>query len=202
MGNTGYGIDEVRLTEYATQIKEVADMGIQIAIVIGGGNIFRGLSGTTKGFDRVKGDQMGMLATVINSLALSSALQGVGIKAYVMTAIRMEPIGEYYSKTRAVERLEAGQVVIIAGGTGNPFFTTDTASSLRSIEVEADVMLKGTRVDGIYTADPEKDPSAVNLSSQPEGDGPDGHDDVQRKRPSAHRIRYGYRRKPEESDAR
>ncbi|SCQ19429.1 Uridylate kinase [Tannerella forsythia] len=163
MGNTGYGIDEVRLTEYATQIKEVADMGIQIAIVIGGGNIFRGLSGTTKGFDRVKGDQMGMLATVINSLALSSALQGVGIKAYVMTAIRMEPIGEYYSKTRAVERLEAGQVVIIAGGTGNPFFTTDTASSLRSIEVEADVMLKGTRVDGIYTADPEKDPSAVKF---------------------------------------
>ena len=163
MGNTGYGIDEVRLTEYATQIKEVADMGIQIAIVIGGGNIFRGLSGTTKGFDRGKSGQMGMLATVINSLALSSALQGVGIKAYVMTAIRMEPIGEYYSKTRAVERLEAGQVVIIAGGTGNPFFTTDTASSLRSIEVEADVMLKGTRVDGIYTADPEKDPSAVKF---------------------------------------
>lgn len=163
MGSAGYGIDEVRLAEYATQIKEVADMGVQIAIVIGGGNIFRGLSGAAKGFDRVKGDQMGMLATVINSLALSSALQGVGIKAYVMTAIRMEPIGEYYSKTRAVERLEAGQVVIIAGGTGNPFFTTDTASSLRSIEVEADVMLKGTRVDGIYTADPEKDPSAVKF---------------------------------------
>lgn len=163
MGNAGYGIDEVRLAEYATQIKEVTDMGVQIAIVIGGGNIFRGLSGAAKGFDRVKGDQMGMLATVINSLALSSALHAEGVKAHVMTAIRMEPIGEYYSKTRAIERLETGQVVIIAGGTGNPFFTTDTASSLRGIEVEADVMLKGTRVDGIYTADPEKDPSAVKF---------------------------------------
>ena len=163
MGSAGYGIDEVRLAEYATQIKEVADMGVQIAIVIGGGNIFRGLSGAAKGFDRVKGDQMGMLATVINSLALSSALHAEGVKVHVMTAIRMEPIGEYYSKTRAIERLEAGQVVIIAGGTGNPFFTTDTASSLRGIEVEADVMLKGTRVDGIYTADPEKDPSAVKF---------------------------------------
>lgn len=163
MGNAGYGIDEVRLAEYATQIKEVADMGVQIAIVIGGGNIFRGLSGAAKGFDRVKGDQMGMLATVINSLALSSALQAAGVKTHVMTAIRMEPIGEYYSKTRAIERLEAGEIVIIAGGTGNPFFTTDTASSLRGIEVEADVMLKGTRVDGIYTADPEKDPSAVKF---------------------------------------
>lgn len=163
MGNAGYGIDETRLAAYATQIKEIADMGIQIAIVIGGGNIFRGLSGAAKGFDRVKGDQMGMLATVINSLALSSALHAAGVKTHVMTAIRMEPIGEYYSKTRAIERLEAGEIVIIAGGTGNPFFTTDTASSLRGIEVEADVMLKGTRVDGIYTADPEKDPSAVKF---------------------------------------
>ena len=163
MGKQGFGIDPERLGDYARQIKEVHDMGVQIGIVIGGGNIFRGLSGSQKGFDRVKGDQMGMCATVINSLALSSALEAIGVKAKVLTAIRMEPIGEYYSKTRAVERLEAGQVVIIAGGTGNPFFTTDTASSLRSIEVEADVMLKGTRVDGIYTADPEKDPSAVKF---------------------------------------
>ena len=163
MGKQGFGIDPERLGDYARQIKEVHDMGVQIGIVIGGGNIFRGLSGSQKGFDRVKGDQMGMCATVINSLALSSPLEAIGVKAKVLTAIRMEPIGEYYSKTRAVERLEAGQVVIIAGGTGNPFFTTDTASSLRSIEVEADVMLKGTRVDGIYTADPEKDPSAVKF---------------------------------------
>ena len=160
MGGKQYGIDEVRLGEYATQIKEIAAMGIQIGIVIGGGNIFRGLSGTSKGFDRVKGDQMGMLATVINSLALSSALNAGGVKATVLTAIRMEPIGEYYSKSRAIELLQQGHVVIIAGGTGNPFFTTDTASSLRGIEIEADVMLKGTRVDGIYSADPEKDPTA------------------------------------------
>jgi uridylate kinase len=160
MGGQSYGIDEVRLREYAAQIKEVAAMGVQIGIVIGGGNIFRGLSGTSKGFDRVKGDQMGMLATVINSLALSSALNVVGVKASVLTSIRMEPIGEYYSKNRAIDLLQQGHVVIMAGGTGNPFFTTDTASSLRGIEIEADVMLKGTRVDGIYTADPEKDPEA------------------------------------------
>jgi len=163
MGAKQYGIDEVRLAEYATQIKEVAEAGVQVGIVIGGGNIFRGLSGAAKGFDRVKGDQMGMLATVINSLALSSALNAAGVKADVLTAIRMEPVGEYYSKTRAVELLQQGHVVIIAGGTGNPFFTTDTASALRGIEIEADVMLKGTRVDGIYTADPEKDPTAVKF---------------------------------------
>lgn len=163
MGSQAYGIDEARLGEYASQIKEIADMGVQIGIVIGGGNIFRGLSGAAKGFDRVKGDQMGMLATVINSLALSSALHAAGVKANVLTAIRMEPVGEYYSKTRAIELLEQGRVVIIAGGTGNPFFTTDTASALRGIEIEADVMLKGTRVDGIYTADPEKDPAAVKF---------------------------------------
>lgn len=138
-------------------------MGIQIAIVIGGGNIFRGLSGATKGFDRVKGDQMGMLATVINSLALSSALTAAGVKARVLTATRMEPIGEYYNKWRAIELMEQGEVVILSGGTGNPYFTTDTGSSLRGIEVEADVMLKGTRVDGIYTADPEKDPAATKF---------------------------------------
>ncbi|MDR0574468.1 MAG: UMP kinase [Tannerella sp.] len=160
MGGKQYGIDEVRLGEYAAQIKEVAEMGIQIGIVIGGGNIFRGLSGVSKGVDRVKGDQMGMLATVINSLALHSALHAAGVKASVLTALRMEPIGEYYSKDRAIDLLRQGYVVIIAGGTGNPFFSTDTASSLRGIEIEADVMLKGTRVDGIYTADPEKDPTA------------------------------------------
>ena len=158
MGSKQYGIDENRLAEYAAQIKEIAEMGVQIGIVIGGGNIFRGLSGASKGFDRVKGDQMGMLATVINSLALSSALVAQGVKARVLTAIRMEPIGEFYNKWRAIELLEQGNVVIMSGGTGNPFFTTDTGSSLRGIEIEADVMLKGTRVDGIYTSYTEKDP--------------------------------------------
>ena len=163
MGKKQYGIDEPRLAEYAEQIKAVVAMGTQVGIVIGGGNIFRGLSGASKGFDRVKGDQMGMLATVINSLALSSALTAIGVRARVLTAIRMEPIGEYYNKWRAIELLEQGEVVIMSGGTGNPFFTTDTGSSLRAIEIEADVMLKGTRVDGIYTADPEKDPTAVKF---------------------------------------
>ena len=160
MGEKQYGIDEKRIAEYATQIKEITDMGIEIGIVIGGGNIFRGLSGTSKGVDRVKGDQMGMLATVINSLALSSALDKIGQKAQVFTAINMFPIGEYYSKWRAIEAMQNGTVAIISGGTGNPFFTTDTGSALRGIEIEAEVMLKGTRVDGIYTADPEKDPTA------------------------------------------
>ena len=160
MGEKQYGIDEKRIAEYATQIKEIADMGIEIGIVIGGGNIFRGLSGTSKGVDRVKGDQMGMLATVINSLALSSALEKIGQKAQVFTAINIFPIGEYYSKWRAIEAMQNGTVAIISGGTGNPFFTTDTGSALRGIEIEAEVMLKGTRVDGIYTADPEKDPTA------------------------------------------
>lgn len=160
MGEKQYGIDEKRIAEYATQIKEIADMGIEIGIVIGGGNIFRGLSGTSKGVDRVKGDQMGMLATVINSLALSSALEKIGQKAQVFTAINMFPIGEYYSKWRAIEAMQNGTVAIMSGGTGNPFFTTDTGSALRGIEIEAEVMLKGTRVDGIYTADPEKDPTA------------------------------------------
>lgn len=163
MGQQNYGIDQQRLSEYAMQIAEIARMGVQVAIVIGGGNIFRGLSGATKGFDRVLGDQMGMLATVINSLALNSALNAAGVPSRVLTAIRMEPIGEFYSKQKAIASLEAGEVVILSAGTGNPFFTTDTGSSLRAIEVEADVMLKGTRVDGIYTADPEKDPSAVKF---------------------------------------
>lgn len=164
MGEQGYGIDTKRLGEYATQIKEIASQGVQVAIVIGGGNIFRGLSGASKGFDRVKGDQMGMLATVINSLALSSALEAVGQPAKVFTAINMFPVGEHYSKWKAIEALNNGAVSIIAGGTGNPFFTTDTGSALRGIEVEADVMLKGTRVDGIYTADPEKDPTATKFT--------------------------------------
>lgn len=163
MGGKQYGIDETRLEEYAQQIKEVARMGVQLGIVIGGGNIFRGLSGTSKGFDRVKGDQMGMLATVINSLALSSALTASGQKNRVFTAIRMEPIGELYSKWKAIEAMERGEVAIIAGGTGNPFFTTDTASALRGVEIEADAMFKGTRVDGVYTADPEKDPTATKF---------------------------------------
>ena len=163
MGKQGYGIDVERLQEYAMQIKEIAEMGVQIGIVIGGGNIFRGLSGAGKGFDRVKGDQMGMCATVINSLALSSALDSVGQKNKVLTAIRMEPIGEFYSKWKAIEAMNQGQVVIMSGGTGSPYFTTDTGSSLRGIEIEADVMLKGTRVDGIYTADPEKDPTATKF---------------------------------------
>ncbi len=162
-GQQGYGIDVCRLNDYAAQIKEARDMGVQIGIVIGGGNIFRGLSGAGKGFDRVKGDQMGMCATVINSLALSSALGAVGVPSRVLTAIRMEPIGEFYSKWKALRLLNDGEVVIMSGGTGNPYFTTDTGSSLRGIEIEADVMLKGTRVDGIYTADPEKDPTATKF---------------------------------------
>ena len=162
-GEQGYGIDVNRLNDYARQIKEVVDMGVQVGIVIGGGNIFRGLSGASKGFDRVKGDQMGMLATVINSMALSSALGAIGQKALVLTAIRMEPVGEFYTKWKAIDALERGEVVIMSGGTGNPYFTTDTGSSLRGIEIEADVMLKGTRVDGVYTADPEKDPTATKF---------------------------------------
>lgn len=164
MGEKQYGIDEKRLAEYATQIKEIHELGVEIGIVIGGGNIFRGLSGANKGFDRVKGDQMGMLATVINSLALSSALGSIGTKSRVLTAVRMEPIGEFYSKWKAIECMENNEVVILSAGTGNPFFTTDTGSSLRGIEIEADIMLKGTRVDGIYTADPEKDKNATKFS--------------------------------------
>jgi uridylate kinase len=161
IGSGEYGIDEVRLTEYACQIRDVMNIGTELGIVIGGGNIFRGLSGVTKGYDRVTGDQMGMLATVINSLALSSALKALGVKVSVMTSLRMEPIGSYYNRDCAMELLSSGYVVIIAGGTGNPFFTTDTASALRAIEIGADVFIKGTRVDGVYTADPEKDPTAT-----------------------------------------
>ena len=159
-GTQKYGLSTDVLHSYAEQIKAVVGTGVQVGIVIGSGNIFRGLQGARKGFDRVKGDQMGMLATIINSLALQSALEDNGVKAKVLTSIRMEPIGEYYSKAKALEYLEAGYVVIIGGGTSNPYFSTDSASALRGIELEADVMLKGTRVDGVYTADPEKDPAA------------------------------------------
>jgi uridylate kinase len=165
MGDQGYGIDSQRLNDYAEQIAEIAGMGIQIGVVIGGGNIFRGLSGAAKGFDRYKGDQMGMMATVINSLALASALEHLSVKTRVLTAIRMEPVGEFYSKPKAMEALSNNEVIIMSAGTGNPYFTTDTGSSLRGIEIEADVMLKGTRVDGVYTADPEKDPTATKYNS-------------------------------------
>lgn len=164
MGTKHYGIDESRLMDYARQIKNIAAQGVEIGIVIGGGNIFRGLSGTQKGFDRIKGDQMGMLATVINSLALSSALESIGQKVRVLTSIRMEPVGELYTTAKALRLMAKGNVVIIAGGTGNPYFTTDTASVLRAIELQANVMMKGTRVDGIYTADPEKDITATKFS--------------------------------------
>lgn len=165
-GKQGYGLDPQMLASYAAQIKAVADSGVQVGIVIGGGNIFRGLSGVGKGFDRVRGDQMGMLATVINSLALQSAIENAGGKACVLTSIPMGPVGAgIYSKFRAVELMNDGYTVIIGGGTGNPFFTTDTASALRGVEIEADVLLKGTRVNGVYTADPEKDPSAVKYDT-------------------------------------
>ncbi len=164
MGNAGYGIDAERLNEYVEQIKELQEAGAQIGIVIGGGNIFRGLSGVASGFDRVKGDQMGMMATVINSLALQSAFKKIGLKSLVYTAIRMEPVGELYNRDKVVENLEKGNVAILSGGTGNPYFTTDTASALRAVEIGAEIILKGTRVDGVYSADPEKDQSAKKFN--------------------------------------
>ena len=163
-GASKQGIDTERLAEYAEQVKNIARIGVQVGIVIGGGNIFRGLSGAQKGFDRVKGDQMGMLATVINAMALASALEAIGQPVRVLTSIRMEPIGELYSPDKAKRLLNKGIVVILAGGTGAPYFTTDTGSALRALEIKADVMLKGTRVDGIYTADPEKDPTSTKFS--------------------------------------
>ncbi|MDD4107516.1 MAG: UMP kinase [Prolixibacteraceae bacterium] len=162
-GSQNYGIDTTRLSDYAEQIAEISSSGVQTGIVIGGGNIFRGSEGSVIGFDRIKGDQMGMLATVINSLALSSALKKFNTMSRVFTAIRMEPAGEFYSKEKATEALNNMEVVIIAGGTGNPYFTTDTASALRAVEIEADIMLKGTRVDGVYDSDPEKNPDAVKF---------------------------------------
>jgi uridylate kinase len=162
-GNRNHGIDDLILSEYARQVTDVVGNGCEVAIVIGGGNIFRGLSGTESGFDRVKGDQMGMLATVINSLALESAINRLGGKAKVFTSIRMEPVGELYNRDRVVDAMKKGIVAILAGGTGNPFFTTDTASALRAVETGSNVLLKGTRVDGVYSADPEKDPAAVRF---------------------------------------
>jgi uridylate kinase len=162
-GNGNQGISDSVLTEYAKQVIEVVEMGCEVAIVVGGGNIFRGLSGTQSGFDRVKGDQMGMLATVINSLAIESAITRLGTSARVFTAIRMEPVGELYNRDRVIDAMKNKTVCILSGGTGNPFFTTDTAAALRAVETGADVLLKGTRVDGVYNADPEKDPSAVKF---------------------------------------
>lgn len=165
MGDDSYGINSKIVNSYAKQIKDVAELGVEVGIVIGGGNIFRGLSGVSKGFDRVKGDQMGMLATVINSIALQSAIESLGGKAKVFTATKMEPVGELYSKTKVLDSFKQSYVAIIAGGTGNPFFTTDTASALRGVEIEAEALLKGTRVDGVYTADPEKDKSAKRFDT-------------------------------------
>jgi uridylate kinase len=160
-GKAGHGLSEDMLGSYAAQIKEVVELGVQVGVVVGGGNIFRGLSGVGKGFDRVKGDQMGMLATVINSIALQCALEGLGCKARTYTSIGMSPVGEHFAKDRALRFMSQGGVAIIGGGTGNPFFTTDSAAALRAIELQTDVLLKGTRVDGVYTADPEKDKTAV-----------------------------------------
>ncbi len=165
MGEQSYGISPAMLEQYAADIKQVVDMGVEVAIVIGGGNIFRGLSGASKGMDRVQGDYMGMLATLINSMALQAEVEKQGMKSELLAGLAIEPICKEMSRRRAIEAMEAGRVVIIGGGTGNPFFTTDTASTLRAIEIKADVILKGTRVDGVYTADPEKDPTATKYQS-------------------------------------
>ena len=163
MGDRSYGIDPKRLEDYAQDIKKIVEKGIEVAVVIGGGNIFRGLSGASNGMDRVQGDYMGMLATIINGLALQSALEEAGLQTRLLTSIEMKQIAEPFIKRRAVRHLEKGRVVIFGGGTGNPYFTTDTAAVLRAIEINADVILKGTRVDGIYSSDPEKDSSAVKF---------------------------------------
>ena len=163
MGNRQYGIDPERLNDYAQEIKTITDQGVEVAIVIGGGNIFRGVAGASRGMDRVQGDHMGMLATVINGLALQSALEDEGIPTRLQSAIKMNEVAEPFIRRRAVRHLEKGRVVIFGGGTGNPYFTTDSAAVLRAIEIEADVILKGTRVDGIYTSDPEKDDKATKF---------------------------------------
>ena len=165
MGNQQYGIDPNRLSDYAADIKNIVEKKVQVAIVIGGGNIYRGLQGTSEGMDRVQGDYMGMLATVINSLALQAVLEKAGVKVILLSSFQIGPISELMSRRKANEYLEEGRVVIICGGTGNPYFTTDTASVLRALEIEADVFLKGTRVDGVYTADPEKDSTAVKYDT-------------------------------------
>ncbi|MGM0531209.1 MAG: UMP kinase [Bacteroidota bacterium] len=165
MGSKDFGIDMESLKGYASQLKELADEGVEMGIVIGGGNIFRGLEGVGKGFDRVKGDQMGMLATVINGMSLQSSLENMGVKARVYTAVKIEPYAEYYVKERAIESLNEGYVNIFTGGTGNPYFTTDSAAALRALEINADVLLKGTRVDGVFSEDPEKHPDARKFDS-------------------------------------
>ncbi|MDO6759918.1 UMP kinase [Tamlana sp. 2_MG-2023] len=165
MGNRQYGIDPERLAEYAQDVKTITDKGVQVAIVIGGGNIFRGVSGASKGMDRVQGDHMGMLATVINGLALQGALEDADIPTRLQSAIKINEVAEPFIRRKAIRHLEKGRVVIFGGGTGNPYFTTDSAAVLRAIEIEADVILKGTRVDGIYNADPEKDKTAVKFNS-------------------------------------
>jgi uridylate kinase len=165
MGDRQYGIDPKRLSAYAEEIKKIVENGIEVAIVIGGGNIFRGVAGASNGIDRVQGDYMGMLATIINGLALQSAIEAIGIKTRLLTAIKMEQVAEPFIKRRAVRHLEKGRVVIFGGGTGNPYFTTDTAAVLRAIEIGADVILKGTRVDGIYTSDPEKNKDAIKFDT-------------------------------------
>lgn len=163
MGNRQYGIDPERLTEYAQEIKKITEAGVEVAIVIGGGNIFRGVAGASNGMDRVQGDHMGMLATVINGLALQSALENEGVPTRLQSAIKINEVAEPFIRRRALRHLEKGRVVIFGGGTGNPYFTTDSAAVLRAIEIEANVILKGTRVDGIYNADPEKDTNAVKF---------------------------------------
>ena len=165
MGKQSYGIAPEMLEQYAKDIKTVVEQGVEVAIVIGGGNIFRGLSGASKGMDRVQGDYMGMLATLINSMALQAELEKQGLKTELLGGLAIEPICKEMSRRRAIEAMQEGRVVIIGGGTGNPFFTTDTASTLRAIEIKADVILKGTRVDGVYTADPEKDPTATKYET-------------------------------------
>ncbi len=165
MGKEKYGIDPKKLTDYANEINEITTLGVEVAIVIGGGNIYRGIQSEGAGFDRVQGDYMGMLATIINGMALQSALEKIDIQTRLLTAIKMEQIAEPYIRRKAIRHLEKGRVVIFGGGTGNPYFTTDTAATLRAIEIEADVILKGTRVDGIYTADPEKDETAKMYDS-------------------------------------
>ena len=165
MGKQSYGIAPEMLEQYAKDIKAVVEQGVEVAIVIGGGNIFRGLSGASKGMDRVQGDYMGMLATLINSMALQAELEKQGMKTELLGGLAIEPICKEMSRRRAIEAMQEGRVVIIGGGTGNPFFTTDTASTLRAIEIKADVILKGTRVDGVYTADPEKDPTATKYEN-------------------------------------
>lgn len=165
MGKQEYGISPEMLTQYASEIKQAKELGAEIAIVIGGGNIFRGLQGAAKGMDRVQGDYMGMMATIINSMALQAELEQQGLKTELLSGLAIEPICKETSRRRMISALEEGKIVIIAGGTGNPYFTTDTASTLRAIEMKADVILKGTRVDGVYTSDPEKDPTATKYTS-------------------------------------